>query len=92
MDPVDELHAALAGRYEVEREIGQGGMGVVYLARDLEHHRQVALKVLRPELASTLADERFSLEVQIASRLHHPSILPVYESGTDSGLAWYTMP
>ena len=91
------LQSALAGRYVVERELGRGGMATVYLARDLRHSRLVALKFLRPELASTLGPERFLREIQIAARLSHPNILPLYDSGTvalpsgASGL-YYAMP
>jgi len=75
-DPVTRLAAALADRYRIEREFGQGGMATVYLAHDLRHDRQVALKVLRPELAATLGPERFVNEIHIAARLTHPHILP----------------
>jgi serine/threonine-protein kinase len=78
---VDRLNAALADRYLLERELGQGGMATVYLAQDLKHHRPVALKVLRPELAATLGPDRFLREIEIAAQLHHPHILPLYDSG-----------
>ncbi len=74
----DRLTAALADRYTIEREIGAGGMATVYLARDLKHERQVAIKVLRPELAATLGPGRFLQEIRIAANLHHPHILPLY--------------
>jgi tetratricopeptide (TPR) repeat protein len=89
---------ALRDRYTVERELGRGGMATVYLARDLRHDRQVALKVLRPELAVALGGARFEREIRIAARLHHPLILPVFDSGTLAGgsgagpCLWYTMP
>jgi len=80
-DQLDRLRAALADRYTVEREIGSGGMATVYLARDLRHDRQVAIKVLRPDLAATLGPERFHREVKIAAQLQHPHILPLLDSG-----------
>ena len=73
---LENLRAALAGRYEIDREIGQGGMATVYLARDVKHNRQVAVKVLRPELAATLGPERFVREIEISAGLTHPHILP----------------
>jgi serine/threonine-protein kinase len=84
--------AALADRYRVERELGRGGMAMVYLAHDLRHDRPVALKVLRPELAASLGPDRFLQEIRIAARLHHPHILPVHDSGEAAGRLWYTMP
>jgi serine/threonine-protein kinase len=66
------LTSALADRYRIERELGQGGMATAYLAEDLKHHREVALKVLRPELAATLGSDRFLREIEVAARLHHP--------------------
>ena len=86
------LHSALADRYAIERELGRGGMAIVYLARDLKHDRLVALKVLRPELAHALGAERFLREIRVTARLQHPHILPVHDSGGDDGLLWYTMP
>ena len=77
----DRLAAALADRYRLERELGQGGMATVYLAEDLKHHRQVAVKVLRPELAAALGPERFLREIEIAARLQHPHILPLHRLG-----------
>ena len=74
-EPVTRLQGALAERYRIERELGQGGMATVYLAEDLKHHRKVALKVLRPELAATLGPERFAREIEVAARLQHPHIL-----------------
>src|ERR1044071_8277973 len=76
-----DLETALRERYALERELGQGGMATVYLARDLRHDRNVALKVLRPELAASLGPERFLREIRIAARLQHPHILPVHDSG-----------
>ena len=91
----DLLHLvrdALADRYEVDREIGRGGMAVVYLAHDLKHRRRVALKVLLPELSVTLAAERFLREIEIAAQLTHPHILALYESGEIDGLLYYVTP
>jgi serine/threonine-protein kinase len=80
-DIPERLSAALAGRYRLERELGQGGMATVYLAEDLKHQRKVAVKVLRPELAATLGPERFAREIAVAARLQHPHILGVLDSG-----------
>jgi eukaryotic-like serine/threonine-protein kinase len=92
MEQVDRLRVALAGRYEVDREIGRGGMAYVYRAHDRQHDRDVALKVLRPELAAALGVERFLREIRIEARLQHPHILPLYDSGTADGLLYYVMP
>ncbi len=86
------LNATLAGRYAVEREIGAGGMAVVYLANDLRHRRKVALKVLRPELAAVIGAERFLREIETTANLQHPHILPLHDSGTVEGTAFYVMP
>ena len=88
----ERLAQALAGRYRVERELGSGGMAVVFLAEDLKHGRRVALKVLRPELAEAIGPARFLQEIQIAARLTHPHILPLYDSGDAAGLLYYAMP
>jgi len=88
----DRLTAALAARYALKREIGAGGMATVYLAQDLRHERDVAVKVLRPELAATLGPERFNREIQIAARLQHPHILPLLDSGQADGFLYYVMP
>jgi serine/threonine-protein kinase len=82
----------LAGRYEIERELGAGGMATVYLAQDLRHHRQVAVKVLRPELAATLGRERFLREVTTTANLRHPHILPLFDSGEAGEFLFYVMP
>ena len=82
----------LAGRYGIERELGQGGMATVYLARDLKHNRQVAIKVLRPDLAAALGDERFLREIEIAANLNHPHILALFDSGSQDGFLYYVMP
>src|SRR3954465_3196922 len=76
------LVAALADRYLIEREIGAGGMATVYLARDLRHKRSVAVKFVRPELGGREGVERFLREIELAARLQHPHILPVFDSGT----------
>ena len=91
-DQVDRLKAALADRYAIERELGSGGMATVYLAEDLKHHRKVAVKVLRPELAATLGPERFLREIEVAARLTHPHILPLHDSGEADGFLFYVMP
>jgi TolB-like protein/Flp pilus assembly protein TadD len=91
-DPLAELRAALADRYAFERELGRGGMAVVYLARDLRHDRPVAFKVLHPELAASMGPERFQREIRLAARLQHPHILSVYDSGETAGRLWFTMP
>ena len=80
-DPAGRLIAALAGRYRIERELGQGGMATVYLAEDLRHRRRVAIKVLRPELAAVLGAERFVHEITTTAALQHPHILPLFDSG-----------
>ncbi len=86
------LQAAVADRYVLERELGRGGMALVFLARDLKHDRPVALKVLRPDLAAALGVERFLREIQIAARLAHPHILPLHDSGEAKGFIYYVMP
>src|SRR5829696_1761906 len=86
------LSAALADRYVLHRELGRGGMATVYLAQDLRHTRRVALKVLHPALAQALGPERFLREIQIAARLQHAHILPLFDSGTADGLPYYAMP
>jgi serine/threonine protein kinase len=86
------LHAALAGRYRIERELGAGGMATVYLARDLKHDRDVAVKVLRPELAAVLGGHRFLNEIRISAQLDHPHILTLIDSGTADGFLYYVMP
>ena len=91
-DLLERLKSALADRYGIEKEIGRGGMAVVFLAEDLKHHRQVALKVLHPELTATLGAERFLQEIEIAAGLQHPHILPLYDSGEADGLLYYVMP
>ena len=86
------MRTALAGRYRIERQLGQGGMATVYLAEDLRHARAVALKVLRPGLAAVIGAERFHQEIRVTARLRHPNILPLYDSGDAGGLLYYVMP
>lgn len=87
-----ELTLALGGRYRLDRELGHGGMATVFLGQDTKHDRQVALKVLRPEVAATLGAERFLREIQIAARLSHPHILPLHDSGQAGPFVYYVMP
>jgi tRNA A-37 threonylcarbamoyl transferase component Bud32 len=91
-EPLERLRTALADRYRIERELGAGGMATVYLAQDLKHRRQVALKVLHPELSASLGAERFLREVTIAAGLNHPHILAVHDSGAADGVLFYVMP
>src|SRR6266550_4528230 len=96
LEPVDGLQsrlaAALAGRYTIEREIGRGGMSIVFLAYDPTLDRRVAIKVLRPELTASLGPDRFRLEIKVAARLKHPYILKLHEAGDARGLLFYSMP
>jgi serine/threonine protein kinase len=89
---VDRLSAALSDRYRIERELGQGGMAVVYQAHDVRHDRKVAVKVLHPELAAVLGAERFLTEMRVTANLQHPHILPLFDSGTADGQLYYVMP
>ena len=89
---LDRLNTALAARYKLQRELGQGGMAKVFLAHDLKYERAVAVKVLRPELAAEVGPARFLREIQIAARLHHPHILPLYDSDQIDGFVYYVMP
>jgi serine/threonine-protein kinase len=91
-DQLNRLQAPLADRYRIERELGHGGMATVFLAQDLRHDRPVALKVLHPDLAQVMGPERFLREIRICSRLQHPHILSVYDSGNADGQLWFTMP
>ncbi|MBE0591468.1 MAG: protein kinase [Gemmatimonadales bacterium] len=86
------LQAELGDRYVIERELGEGGMAIVYLAEDVRHERQVALKVMKPELATSIGGDRFLREVKIEAKLSHPHILPLYDSGEAAGLLYYVMP
>ena len=91
-DLLPRIASALADRYRVERVIGRGGMGTVFLAEDLKHRRHVAIKVLHPELAASLGHDRFLREIEIAASLTHPHIVPLYDSGAADGLLFYVMP
>jgi len=91
-DILDKLAAALSDRYTVKRELGRGGMAVVFAAEDLKHHRQVAIKVLRPELAQSLGADRFLHEIELTAGLQHPHIVPLYDSGNADGFLYYVMP
>jgi serine/threonine protein kinase/tetratricopeptide (TPR) repeat protein len=88
----NRLQQAVGQRYEIEREVGRGGMATVYLAQDTRHHRPVALKVLHPHIAEALGPERFLREIQIAARLQHSHIVPLYDSGQAGDLLYYVMP
>ena len=88
----DKLVAALADRYRPGRVLGTGGMATVYLAEDLRHGREVAIKVLEPEIAARIGPERFLTEIRTTARLQHPSILPLFDSGEADGLLFYVMP
>src|SRR5213592_2074282 len=92
LDELDALRESLAPRYEVEREIGAGGMARVYLAVEQHPRRRVAVKVLDPELSTRLLRERFVREVDLASKLSHPHIVPIFAAGEASGLFYYVMP
>ncbi|MBY0491826.1 MAG: protein kinase [Gemmatimonadaceae bacterium] len=92
MRTVDSLRTALADRYELLRELGAGGMATVYLARDVRHAREVAIKVLHPELAAVLGAERFLSEIRTTASLQHPHILPLFDSGEAAGQLFYVMP
>src|SRR5213596_1428027 len=92
MNETIRVRASLAGCYTIERELGAGGMATVYLARDLKHDRDVALKVLRPDLAALLGAERFLQEIRISAKLDHPHILTLIDSGADDGFVWYILP
>jgi serine/threonine protein kinase len=92
MDERSALASALSGRYEIDREIGRGGMATVYLARDLRHERPVAVKLLNPELGAVLGAERFLSEIRVTANLQHPNLLPLFDSGEANGLLFYVMP
>src|SRR6266581_1518206 len=87
-----ELTDALSSRYQFVRELGAGGMATVYLAHDLKHDRDVAVKVLKPEVAAVLGAERFVVEIKTTAALQHPHILPLFDSGEADGLLYYVMP
>ena len=88
----ERLDAALAGRYRIERKLGEGGMAAVFLAEDLKHERKVALKILRPELAAVIGADRFLSEIKTTANLQHPHILPLFDSGNAEGYLYYVMP
>ena len=91
-DPITRLNTALEGRYTIERELGEGGMAIVYLADDLKHNRNVALKVLKSELSALVGAERFLAEIRVTANLQHPHILPLFDSGEADGSLFYVMP
>ncbi|MCK5650125.1 MAG: serine/threonine protein kinase, partial [Gemmatimonadetes bacterium] len=91
-DEIARLNAALSDRYTVLRQLGSGGMSTVYLAQDLKHDREVAIKILRQEVASTLGSRRFLREIQIAANLSNPRIVPLFDSGEADGILYYVMP
>jgi serine/threonine-protein kinase len=88
----DEFQTAVGERYLIKRELGTGGMASVYLARDLKHNRDIAIKVLKPELAAMLGPDRFRREIEIAARLNHPHIMALIDSGEAGGFLYYVMP
>ena len=92
MDAEAQLRRSLADRYEIEREIGAGGMATVYLAHDTRHDRPVALKLLKPDLGAVLGVERFLSEIKVTANLQHPNLLPLFDSGAVDGLLYYVMP
>jgi serine/threonine-protein kinase len=91
-DSFRKFQDVLAGRYAIERELGRGGMAVVYLANDLRHDRTVAIKLLQPDITSSLTAERFLREIRITARLQHPNILGLFDSGAEGGFCYYVMP
>jgi serine/threonine-protein kinase len=92
VDAITQLRAKLADRYQIDREIGSGGMATVYLAHDVRHDRNVALKVLKPDLGAVLGVERFLSEIKVTANLQHPNLLPLFDSGEADGLLFYVMP
>src|SRR5207344_2056303 len=91
-DVLTRLTSSLADRYRIDRELGAGGMATVFLANDLRHGRDVAIKVLHPDLGAALGGERFLSEIRTTARLQHPHILPLLDSGEADGLLYYVMP
>jgi non-specific serine/threonine protein kinase len=91
-DATSRLNAALEGRYRIERPLGEGGMATVYLAQDLKHEREVAVKVLKPTLAESIGADRFLQEIRVTARLRHPHIVPLFDSGNADGFLFYVMP
>ncbi|HEX5076580.1 MAG TPA: protein kinase, partial [Gemmatimonadaceae bacterium] len=92
MTTASRLTTALADRYRIERELGQGGMATVYLAEDVRHKRRVAVKVLHAELSAVLGPERFLKEIELTASLQHAHILPLFDSGSAGGQLFYVMP
>src|SRR5438552_4982353 len=92
MPTTEQLNASLAGRYTIDRRIGEGGMATVYLARDQRHNRRVALKVLKPDLGAVVGVERFLSEIQVTANLQHPNLLPLFDSGAADSMLFYVMP
>ena len=91
-DDLSRLRSAFKGRYDIERELGSGGMATVYLASDVKHDRKVAVKILKPELAAALGPDRFPREIRIVAQLQHPHVLPLHDSGEAEGFLFYVMP
>ncbi len=91
-DLLPKFQEVLRGRYAIQRELGRGGMAIVYLANDLRHDRTVAIKLLQPEITSSLTAERFLREIRITARLQHPNILGLFDSGAEAGFCYYVMP
>ncbi len=92
MSILERLQSQLADRYSVERELGKGGMATVYLAKDIRHDREVAIKVLHPELSASIGADRFEREIKLSAKLQHPHILGLIDSGEADGLLYYVMP
>src|SRR4026209_2080164 len=92
MTVIDKLRTALNDRYRIDREVGVGGMATVFLAHDIRHDRNVAIKVLHPDLGAALGAERFLAEIKTTAKLQHPHILPLLDSGAADGLLYYVMP
>ena len=88
----ERLARSLAERYAIERQVGEGGMATVFLARDLRHERQVAIKVLREDVAQRMGAERFLREIRTTATLNHPHIVPLHDSGEADGIVYYVMP
>src|SRR5687768_15341290 len=91
-EEIPTLGGALAGRYNIEREIGRGATATVWLAEDIRHSRRVAIKLLKPELAAMLGTDRFLREIEIVAGLSHPDILQLFDSGDANGVPYYVMP
>lgn len=92
MHTTEQLNTALAGRYAIDHLAGEGGMATVYLARDVKHHRKVALKVLKPDLGAVGGVDRFLAEIQVTANMQHPNLLPLFDSGAADSLLFYVMP